>query len=387
MKQLGELKRRPAPGKLVTALALWAVSGCGHSEPFGSERYDTDQPFDPTPPIQLTLNRGPDRRPAWMPDGSAIVYATQGLGTPDNDVCLAMLPPTGGRQRSLVCNLSPNAPNLTEVIESAAPAADGRLAFYTATSPIGFLTPESESLSLGSIADPATRISILTIPYTIPGHRIHLGISQIRWLGASRLLYLGEAVSVFSPCNGCALDTLRSGIEVVSLSTESGAAPEPIPGTDNASGVSPGSTEDEIYYTIGGDSRVYRRILSTGEVSVAFDFGGLGIARDVHVVGNRMTAVVGGRVHFVIDPIFGPTQWDSGGVLHVVDFQDGSDVAFQDPGDLGLYRRPQLSPSGAEVVAERYPLVLVPIEDENGVVIGVDTLVVRNGDVYRFGQP
>jgi hypothetical protein len=387
MTQLGELKRRPVFGGSATALALWVASACGHSEPFGSRTFDTDQPFDPTPPIQLTLNRGADRRPAWMPDGSAIVYATQGVATRDDDVCLATLPPTGGRQRSLICDLSPNAPNLTEVIESAAPAADGRLAFYTATSPIGFLTPESQSLSLGSVADPATRVSLLTIPYTVPGHQTHGGVSQIRWQSPNRLLYLGEAVFLFSPCNGCALDTLRSGIEAVSLSIESGAAPQPIPETDNATGVSPGSTEDEIYYTIGGDSRVYRRTLSTGEVSVAFDFGGLGIARDVHVVGNRMAAVVGGRVHFVLDPIFGPTQWDSGGVLHVVNFQDGSDVALQDPADLGLYRRPQLSPSGSELVAERYPLVLLPIMDENGVVIGVDTLAVRIGDLYRFGQP
>jgi hypothetical protein len=387
MTQLGELKRRPVVGRLATGLALWAVSGCGHSEPFGSGSYDTDQPFDATPPIQLTLNRGPDRRPAWMPDGSAIVYATQGVGTRDADVCLATLPPTGGRQRSLVCDLSPDAPNLTEVIESAAPAADGRLAFYAATSRIGFPTPETESLSLGSVADPAIRTSLLTIPYTIPGHRIHGGVSGIRWLGSSQLLFIGEAVSLFTPCNGCALDTLRSGIEAVSLNLESGVAPQPIPGTDNASGVSPGGTEDEIYYTIGGDSRVYRRILSTGEVSIAFDFGSLGIARDVHVVGTRMAAVVGGRVHFADDPSFGPTQWDSGGVVHVVDLQSGSDVALQDPADLGLYRRPQLSPSGSELVAERFPLVLLPIMDENGVVIGVDTLVVRIGDLYRFGQP
>jgi hypothetical protein len=374
----------PAPWSAYV-LILCTMAGCGHTEPFGSRTFETDQPFNSTPPIQLTLNRGPDRRAAWLLDGSAVLYSTQRPGTQDNDICLAVLPPTGGRQRSLTCDLSPTGENLTEALESAAPAADGRLAFFAATSSIGALIPDRQGLAVGSLADPATRTTLVGIPYTIPGRRTHGGVSQVRWLGSTRLLYLGEAVNVMTPCQTCQMDTLRSGLDAVWLSVEGGGAtPQPIPGTDNASSVSPGGNEDEVYYTLGGDTRVYRQALSTGQVSLVYDFGAAGIVRDVHVVGSRMAAVVGGRVHFSDDPSFGPTQWDSGGMVHVVNLQDGTDVTLAGPATPGLFRRPQLSPSGAALAAEAYPLIITspipgsPIRD---------TTVSRVGDLYLFSQP
>jgi hypothetical protein len=366
---------RPGSGRFVCSFALAATVGCGHSEPFGSRTFDTEQPFDPTPPVQLTINRGPDRRAAWLPDRSAILYSTQLVDRPDDDVCLATLPPTGGRQRSLTCDLSPTGGQLTEALESAAPAADGRLAFVAATSAVGALTPDNQGLALATVQDPTDRQQLLHIPYTIPGGRHHGGLSQLRWLGPTRLLYLGESVNIMRPCQFCALDTLRSGQDAVILEADGVASPQAVPGTDFASGVSPGSSEDEIFYTLGGDARVYRRVLSSGTVAVAHDFGPLGIARDVHVVGNQVAAVVGGRVHFTDDPSFGPTQWDSGGALHVVNLQDGSDITV----DGGLFRRPQLSPSGTAIVAERFQLVVDPVAD--------DTTVSRVGDLYLFGQP
>ena len=77
-------------------LAILGLAGCGHTEPFTPGDFDTDVPFNPTPPIQLTLNRGPDRQAAWLPDGSALLYSTQLEGTRDHDVCLALLPPREG---------------------------------------------------------------------------------------------------------------------------------------------------------------------------------------------------------------------------------------------------------------------------------------------------
>jgi hypothetical protein len=165
------------------------------------------------------------------------------------------------------------------------------------------------------------------------------------------------------------------------LDLAAGATPQAIAGTNNASGVSPGSSEDEVYYTLGGDTRVYRETITGGAATVVFDFGGAGIVRDVQVVGTRMVAVVGGRVHFAIDPSFGPTQWDSGGVVHIVDLSNGSDVALTSPSEHALYRRPQLSPSGTQVVVERYQLST----SDNGVT--AETTVARAGDLYLMGQP
>jgi hypothetical protein len=370
--------------RLAAQLGLAWLLGCGHSEPFGSRSFDTDQPFDPSPPVQLTLNRGPDRRAAWLPDGSGVLYSTQLVGRADDDVCLAELPSGGGRQRALTCDLSPTGADLTEALESAAPLDDGRLAFVAATSRIGTRVPDSQTLAVGSVRDPATRLPLVAIPYTIPGHRMHSGISQLNWLGPTRLVYLGEAVNVFTPCPVCEMDTLRSGLDAVWVSLDNGNATlHVVPGTDNASGVSPGATPDEVYYTLAADSRVYRQELSSGAVSQVHDFGPGSIARDVHVVGSRLTATVSGRVHFADHPAFGLTQWDSGGFVHVVDLDDGTDIVLESPPQPSLFRRPRLSPSGNAVLVEAYPLIISP-----GAVDGsADTTVSRVGDLFLFGQP
>jgi len=229
--------------------------------------------------------------------------------------------------------------------------------------------------------DPTGRQHLLSIPYSASGGGPHTGVSQLRWLSPGRLIFLGESVIRSSPCLGCEMDTVRSGLGVVIMDVDqSPISPVQVPSTDYASGVSPGTTEDEIYYTLGGDTRVYRRILSSGEVAVAHDFGAGGIARDVHVVGSRLAAVVGGRVAFGIDPVHGPTQWDSGGTLRVVNIQNGTEQTLTGP---GLFRRPQLSPSGTAIVAEVYPLIVTvdTVTQDTVVVVG------RDSDLYLYQQP
>ena len=56
---------------------------------------------------------------------------------------------------------------------------------------------------------------------------------------------------------------------------------------------------------------------------MAHDFGPAGIARDVHVAGGRLTAVVGGRVMFSLDPSSARCSGTAGGVVHVVDLASG----------------------------------------------------------------
>src|SRR5204863_9312815 len=113
------------------------------------------------------------------------------------------------------------------------------------------------------------------------------------------------------PCTVGPVDTLRTAVAVVRLALGTAAASLPVgPGTRFASAVAAGESADIISYTLGGDARVYRRVLSTGTVSVAHDFG-TGIARDVQVVGARLIAVVGGDVSFAFDSVLGyPIQRD-----------------------------------------------------------------------------
>ncbi len=376
----GALTVQDRPGGVRAWLLLLASIGCGHTEPFSTTPPGADQPFDVGPPARLTLNQGPDRGAAWLPDGSGIVYSTQQLGRRDRDVCLALIPPTGGTQRQLTCDLTPTSIDSNDAIESPSPTADRRLAFVSRSSRINAITPNSGSIDLGFLGNPSSRTPLQPLPYTIPGGQPHNGASQLRWLSSDRLIYLGERLDYRLRCERCVeWDTMTTGLEAMSIDvSQPGSSPQPIPGTSNASGIAVGAGADEVYYTLAGDARVYRQSLSTGAVAVAYDFGAAGIARDVHVVGNRLAAVVGGRITYGISPAFGPTVWDSGGVLHLVDFEAGTDVLLEGP---GLFRRPQISPSGSALVVEVYPLIIT------GPPIATDTTVSRNGDLYLFGVP
>ncbi len=87
---------------------------------------------------------------------------------------------------------------------------------------------------------------------------------------------------------------------------------------------------------------------------------------------------------FSADPSLGPTQWDSGGIVHVVDLASGADVALAGP---GLFRRPALAPAGDRVVAEGYALVIQSIDDPVSPEHTADTTVGRAGDLYLFTTP
>jgi hypothetical protein len=354
-------------------LAALLPIACSHTEALTSPPYGTQLPFDATPPARLTFNEASDRDPAWLPDGSGILYASQQPGRGDHDVCLAWLPPAGGRQVRITCDQVSGSPDSTDAVESPAPAVDGRLAFVSASSGVGAVNPVHEAIAVAPALDGRNREEVRALPYTVPGQPAHTHAGQLRWLAPDRLIYLGQTVRYYSLCPDCPTDTLVTGLGVAVLTLGS-SLPEVLPGTANASGVAPGPDGDEVFYTLGGDSRVFRRSLASGEVTTAHDFGPAGIARDVHVAGHRLVAVVGGRVSFGTDPLLGPTQFDSGGVVHVVDLDSGDDVALE---GLALFRRPVLSPAGDRIAAEGFPVT----------VIGTDTTVSRSGDLYLFGSP
>jgi hypothetical protein len=355
------------------------MAGCGHSEPFGSTPYGSDAPFNSTPPVRLTLNSLADRGAAWLPDGSGILYSAQQEGRADHDLCLALLPATGGRQLRLDCDLTGNGADSTNAIESPAPAADGRLAFVEASGDTNGTIPRSAGIAVAPTLDPTGATVVRPIPYSIPGEPTHVVAQQLEWLDAGHLIYVAGGRTF----NTLTRDTVISNLAVALLDVGAGGLPSVVPGTTYASGVSPGPQGDEIYYTLGGDTRVYRRALSSGDVAVVHDFGAAGIARDIQISGNRMTAVVGGHVAFVNDPALGPTQFDSGGVIHVVDLGSGADQAL-DQADL-LFRRPALSPAGDRIVVEGYRLFITVIPTPTGSL--VDTTVSRSSDLYLLGAP
>jgi hypothetical protein len=367
-----------------TALGLLCLvlsgSACSHSEPFGDSQ-ESEQPFDAGPPARLTLNPGHDGHPSWLPDGSGILYSAQQVEREDDDVCLAELPATGGRQRRLVCDI-PGDRQSTDAAQSAVASAEGPLALLSAgNGSLGGTSPAFLELALLESLDTRDAQRVRTLPFTPAGGTPQDYAGHLRWLSSDALVYIGQAFRIKRDCEPCPLDTVLLNTEVTILSLGSAAtAGIAMPGTTQATGVTPVQEGAAILYTLAGDSRIYRRVLASGEVAVVHDFGSLGPARDVHAGGNRVTAIVGGRVTFTVHPLhpnLGPVQWDSGGVIHVVELGQPGSVALDTPGRL--YRRPALSPDGGKVVAEGFPLIITgPIEDR-------DTTVGKSGDLYLFG--
>ncbi|MGH7644936.1 MAG: hypothetical protein ACREMR_05060 [Gemmatimonadales bacterium] len=291
--------------------------------------------------------------PAWLPDGSGFLFSRERLDRADRDRCLALMPADGAPIRGELCNRAVAAADSVDVYEAPAAAADGRLAYVQANSPRvpRSVTPRSQALVLARLDGGGDARVLLSIPYPGPSGRAHEGISQLRWLGPDALVYLAERVAYERLCGLCLLDTLRWGLEIVRLDL---ATPVPaatmLPGSDQASSVAVAGG-DTVYYTLNGDSRVLRYVLSRDSIAIVHDFGPTGIARDVQVAAGRLVAVVGGVVSFGVDPVFGPIQRDFGGALLLVDLATGAETILSD--STMALRRPALAPDGRTVVAER----------------------------------
>jgi WD40 repeat protein len=337
--------------RLTAAVGLaLALAGCGHSAAFVAPRTGSDRPFAGGSPRRLTFNLGDDYAPAWLPDASGIVYALVRLDTPHAERCLGWLAATGGTRSRVVCDRAPGYSDSVTVFEEPAVAADGRLAYVASRSAIGKIAPDRSALVLGTIAAPTDVRLLRSIPYTAPNGTPHDAITQVHWLDTHSLVYLAERVDYPRPCSSCRPDTLRTGLEIVRLDLSGGpAALQVVPGTSYATGVAPGESADVIYYTLVGESRVHRRVISSGTDSVVHDFA-TGIARDVTVVGARLAAVVGGNVSLAYDSVLGhPVQRDGGGPLYLVDLASGAETVL--PGPPALFHRPVLAPAGKQLVA------------------------------------
>jgi hypothetical protein len=366
-------------------LPLLLLLGCGHSEPFANPDTGTDRPFDPGPPVRITANRGGDLEPAWLADGSGTLYSLSDPAREDRDVCLGMIPTGGTRQSEFWCDV-PEGFGRTDAVLAAGPGPDGRLAFLATGTGLKNPLPEKLGVRVAPTMDPNGGVEVLHLPYP-RGATLVNWVGRMRWLAGDRLAYLAQHLLVRQNCANfvCAPPetTVTSlGVEALDLAAPTPAA---LTGTAGATGLATLGEGAEVLYTLAGDSRIFRRNLASGEVTVAHDFGAAGIVRDLDAAGTRVVAVVGGLVGQAADPDLGQIQWDSGGVLHLVDLDDNSDAPFPDGGRL--YRRPALSPSGDLVMAEGYQFSVFSVVDPGTGATILDTAVVSSSDLYRFGGP
>ena len=335
--------------------AVWlaaAVVACEHTAPFRPGVYTPNGPLGAGANLRLTYNEGNDLYPVWLAGGVGILYSAERLDRADHDQCFAMQPPTGGPISRYVCRTS--APDdSVDVFEGAALDAGSQIAYVRLRSrrlPGRPITPDVQALVVAPLSDPNAVRVLRSVPYSLPSRPPHQGISHLAWLTPTRLINLAERVTYPQACSSCAPDTVRTGIEVVTLDV-AGATPllAVVPGTDSASSVAV-ATSDTIYFTRNGDSRVYRFAFSSGQIDTVHDFAAAGIARDIGLANGRLVAVVGGDVTYVVDSVLGASQVDHGGELHVVTLATGAETVIGDA--TSRFRRPAFSPNGTRLVTE-----------------------------------
>jgi hypothetical protein len=325
------------------------LAGCSHTELPMPEDHATDLPFLPGDPLRLTYSPGSDRTAQWAPDGVHIYYAFDEIkvNTFSWAGCVAPLPATGGRRGDPVCETDARYATRSSFPSWPTRSRGGEIAFWRWVAPAGPLLPGKSDLVIRPVGEASSLESIILIPYFEPVQgRSHQGIAFLQWLGNDSLIFVG--LGVIKSTN----DNVETGLEIVTLDPALGMAGiAPIPGTTWASSVALGGNSDTLYFTVGGDSMVYRRVRSTGVTDTTFDFGPLGIARDVQVRAGRLTAVVGGSVTWGPHATLGMAQYDDGGPIYAVDLSVGVPVLLTTP--IDLYRFPTLAPDGSVVIAER----------------------------------
>ena len=316
---------------MVTLLLLTVLAACDHTAPFDAPGAPNPGPRGSGNPVQVTYNLGTDLRPSWLPDGSGFFYSLERTDRVDEDLCLALMPAAGGVVQEQICDRSPTTDDSIATFGSAAVAADGRLAYVRESTPLvpATIAPRTLEIRLGTRSATAGAI-LRSFPYTAPSGRIHQGLEWLQWLGAAQLLYLAEEVRYESPCPACPPDTLRVGIEVVTINPGTGV-PVIVPGTDQATSVAVAGS-DTIYYSRASSTVIERRVLSSGAVAPVYDFGEA--VQDVSAGGGRLAAVTGFGRLWLVQPGSGAAELTAPGVTQ--------------------FRRPALSPDGRRLVVEGY---------------------------------
>jgi hypothetical protein len=337
--------------RIRTVLAVSVVLGaCEHSAPFRPEAYGPTGPLGAGSPLRLTFNPGQDLVPAWLPDGSAIVYTGERRDRADRDRCLAFMPAGGGAIARHACRTTASDDSVN-VFEDAAFSGD-RVVYVHASMErfVPGIGPDAQQLVVAPAADPNDARVLQIIPFTAPWGTTYDALSHIAWLGPSRVAAVGERVTYPRACSTCPADTVRTGLGIVIVDFAAAPVLTRLADGDSASSLAAAANGDTLYFTRDGDSRVYRHAFTRGLTDTLYDFQSLGIARDLTVANGRLAAVVGGTVGYTVDSVLGGSQPDHGGPLFVF---TATSLPTQ-LGDSWLFRRPAFSPDGTRLVVSAW---------------------------------
>jgi hypothetical protein len=315
---------------VVTVAAVAALVACEHPQPFGAPDLGANVPFSLDFPRQLTFSEGGDLAPAWLPDGSGILYSFQRFDRADHDRCLGVLPAEGGHLVRTICHRGLLDPDSTNALWEPAVGPAGLLAYVRESAVPGSLAPNAREIVLATLELPDSGRVVQALPATAPDGTLFAFAADLRWVSATTLVFLAEQVAYTTPPNPT--DTMFLPVEILRLDI-GGAAPAlaSMPGTSGATSLDVDSA-GALYYTLAGDPRVYRLATAAATPQTVYDFGSAGPAGDVRVAPGRLVALAG-AVPYRVDPA------------------TGSATAINVPVGL-VVRRLALSPAGTRLVAE-----------------------------------
>jgi hypothetical protein len=315
--------------RLPNCLLLLAAA-CAHGDPYSYQPPLAEGPFGSAIPTQYTLSPYSDYGPMWLPDGSGLIYSYYDYESGTSDRCLGQLPAAGGQLRDTRCFQGDFGDDSTIALTEPAPGPEGTVAWVEQHNLAGRVTPDFGFLVVGSMGDRSPMRRLQQFPNVITGNT-HATAINLRWLSPTRLAYIGVDLTYFRACNGCKLDTVLIHHEIMLAGTD-GSAPTALPNSDHTTSIWPTADSSGLYYSVEGDTRVFQRPLNGGASELVYDFGSLGVVRDISVAGNTLAAVVGD------------------GVLVTVDLSGPTAVMFDTL--LTRYGRPALSPDGQAMIVE-----------------------------------
>lgn len=188
------------------------------------------EPFEPAVPTRLTygvvgtplgLMNGRQTRPSFSQDGAYLVYSfddeadvtVDGMTRDhDHDVCLGVLPATGGQRRASVCHLLPDSTFLRDGIEHGALAADGTLAFVRHAGVASSGTSTSGWLYLAPVDSLAGARQVFQLKRRPPGALDRWDyLLHPTWVDDGSLVALAARIEILQ----MPLDTIYHGVEIV----------------------------------------------------------------------------------------------------------------------------------------------------------------------------
>ena len=301
----------------------FTVVACEHAQPFAVPYVEPNVPHDSAYPRRLTFNTASDVAPAWLPDGSGVIYSFQ-IPQPDSEQCLGILPAEGGHLIWSACPfVPPLATDSTRVLTQPAVGPAGALVYlreHKLLSEQGFTFKD---LVVATLGNPVPGRVVLSLAYWAPDSLLHIAVSDVQWLNAQTLVWVAVVDTNAGP------PPVPSEIVRFDMSTAP-ARMTVLGGTGGASSLAVDSG-GALYYTLRGDSHVYRYIAGALPDTV-YNFGPTGAPVDVQVRGNVLVAEVNAA-------------------LFRVNLESKSIVSIATPDSMSV-SSPVLSPSGTRVVVQ-----------------------------------